>query len=548
MSFLAGFRVAIAGTAFLIAATLGLVVAAAAPADTTDRWVDVQTGDDQSGDNDCSDPLLPCATISQALEKSTGPDLVNIDEGTYFENLEVTNGQTLRHLDFVEGDAGIVIVDGGAGRAINVTETPGAEIIGLVIRGNEAGVAASVTVTVRENVFDDPDADNMSAVELRAGADGSVVTSNELVDPDPSITRSRTGVYSVAAGVEISGNTIRGMNTGIDTRSFTGTEGPLIRDNDIKGTHHLPIAGRGIWAGANARVVRNRITDPMNENTSGIHAASDIVTDGNFISGHTRAIPVSAGNTVSLNNDVLVRNRYGVDVSDSAGDEHAKVSISNLTVWDSGVHGLGLAGEMIIDSSIFDSVTSYPGISFCSVTYSLGDLKFPVGYGCDDFGAIDDPMFVDPDNDDFSLRPDSPLIDAGNPAAPPGDGLAFNDVPRALPGHLLCDVEIPARRDIGAYEFVPPLADCNPPNTKFQKKPKKKVKSKKVTFKLASTEPGSTFECKLDKKKWKACAATVKVSVKPGKHTFRARAVDEAGNRDKSPAKFKFQRVKKKKK
>ena len=38
--------------------------------------------------------------------------------------------------------------------------------------------------------------------------------------------------------------------------------------------------------------------------------------------------------------------------------------------------------------------------------------------GLDDIGNIDaDPMFVDPDNDDYRLQPDSPCINTGNPAA-----------------------------------------------------------------------------------------------------------------------------------
>lgn len=74
------------------------------------------------------------------------------------------------------------------------------------------------------------------------------------------------------------------------------------------------------------------------------------------------------------------------------------------------------------------------------------------------------------------------------------------------------------------------------------------MKSKKVTFKIASNDQDATFECRLDKRARKPCAATVKFRVKPGKHTFRARAVDEAGNADPTPATFKFKRTKKKRK
>jgi hypothetical protein len=62
-----------------------------------------------------------------------------------------------------------------------------------------------------------------------------------------------------------------------------------------------------------------------------------------------------------------------------------------------------------------------------------------------------------------------------------------------------------------------------------------------VTFKFTSTEGKSTFQCKLDKKPFKACGSpkTYK-KLKPGKHVFKVRAIDKAGNVDPTPAKRKF--------
>lgn len=70
---------------------------------------------------------------------------------------------------------------------------------------------------------------------------------------------------------------------------------------------------------------------------------------------------------------------------------------------------------------------------------------------------------------------------------------------------------------------------------------KARLRKRIAKFRFASSEAGSTFECKLDKKKFKPCRSPKKYRrLKPGKHVFQVRAVDAAGNRDKTPATRKF--------
>jgi lysophospholipase L1-like esterase len=95
----------------------------------------------------------------------------------------------------------------------------------------------------------------------------------------------------------------------------------------------------------------------------------------------------------------------------------------------------------------------------------------------------------------------------------------------------------------------PPPADTAPPRTHFTKRPPNKTERTKVKFKFTSSEPNSTFECKLDTKKWKRCESPRKLDgLKPGKHKFKVRAIDAAGNVDPSPAKDKFKILKPKRK
>jgi hypothetical protein len=86
--------------------------------------------------------------------------------------------------------------------------------------------------------------------------------------------------------------------------------------------------------------------------------------------------------------------------------------------------------------------------------------------------------------------------------------------------------------------------ECVPPQTKIKKRPKNKIDTTKAKYKFKSGEPGSTFECKLDKKKFKPCTSPKKVKrLKEGKHKFKVRAIDAAGNVDPTPAKDKFKVV-----
>lgn len=83
-----------------------------------------------------------------------------------------------------------------------------------------------------------------------------------------------------------------------------------------------------------------------------------------------------------------------------------------------------------------------------------------------------------------------------------------------------------------------PPRDETPPQTKIKSGPSGKTDSRKAKFKFASSESGSRFQCKLDGKAWGSCRSPKTYKrLKPGKHTFRVRATDGAGNTDPSPAK-----------
>jgi len=83
--------------------------------------------------------------------------------------------------------------------------------------------------------------------------------------------------------------------------------------------------------------------------------------------------------------------------------------------------------------------------------------------------------------------------------------------------------------------------DLTAPDTTIDSSPASPSGNTTPTFAFSSNEAGSTFLCKLDKKKFRACSSpkTYK-NLKRGKHTFKVEAIDADGNVDKSPAKDKF--------
>ena len=83
--------------------------------------------------------------------------------------------------------------------------------------------------------------------------------------------------------------------------------------------------------------------------------------------------------------------------------------------------------------------------------------------------------------------------------------------------------------------------DNVPPNTTITKHPTKRTTKHRATFAFNSTEANSTFTCKLDGKPRKACSSPKTYrKLERGRHTFRVKAIDPAGNVDPVRAKWRW--------
>jgi polysaccharide biosynthesis protein PslG len=91
----------------------------------------------------------------------------------------------------------------------------------------------------------------------------------------------------------------------------------------------------------------------------------------------------------------------------------------------------------------------------------------------------------------------------------------------------------------------PQVGDSSAPKTIITKQPKAKSKDKTPTFEFAASEPGSIFLCSFDGEPLTPCTSPETEKVGKGMHEFDVIAVDQAGNRDATPAEDSF-KVKKK--
>jgi len=158
-----------------------------------------------------------------------------------------------------------------------------------------------------------------------------------------------------------------------------------------------------------------------------------------------------------ISNSIFSRNKGGGIITD--GSIRDTLSIVNCTIVDNtsqvGPAGIRSSAHPTVQNSIVWNGDS-DETSGLNIEYScIGGFIYP-GYA-----TIEDPLFVDPEGDDWRLQEGSPLVDGGNPASqwndaclPPGRGTARNDL-GAYGGPGNCDTPV----DWGSPQN--PLGDLN---------------------------------------------------------------------------------------
>jgi hypothetical protein len=520
---------------------VGLLLAAPAAAQGADAYVDVTTGTGAL----CT-LASPCDEIDEGITAAGTGDDVFVDGGTYNEALVLGDGKSLLAMEFAGAPEGPPLIDGGTGFAITVTSNAGT-IRGFTIRGDSRAIEVSGSVTIDDNTFDETTPGLVVPATIRSvsGVASVTITDNTFTDPSPSNDQWGINLVSVTQAL-VEGNTFTGFRIAADINT-----GDLeFQDNQVLGTHSDgAFAGLGLmYADGTGLIEDNVVGPPVVGSVVGITVAdSDPMTAPhtgvtlrrNRLLDLTRGVEIiNTPSPVTLDSDLIAGNtEYGVLATDSDPGSEGDTTLTHVTVWDNDTDIRTEDTLLTIDSTASEDAIDTTSGSACVITNSRGPTTGP---SCQGFQTAAVPTFVNAAANDYHMTAASPLIDIGNPLAPPLGAIDLDGDARALDGN--CDGAV--RRDIGADEVpctpVPP-GDVDPPETTIIKKPGKRIESDKTTIKFSSDEPGSTFQCQLDKKPFSPCTSPRRLrKLTPGKHKFQVRAVDPAGNPDPSPVGVKF--------
>jgi hypothetical protein len=278
----------------------------------------------------------------------------------------------------------------------------------------------------------------------------------------------------------------------------------------------------GIQAGTALNVLNNEFANIVHGNsdnhTDNIQLFGGQAQDGvgstikgNYLhDGETGIVQFDGGGGHDVEDNVIARmSIFGMDFG---GDRNSKV-VHN-TQFQSVGNGLDMtskAGQSSIGTVIKDNVVKNIPTSGASPAANDHNMLISGASGQNFNGT---PQFVGGSN---------PTTYAGFALASSSPGKA-----RASDGS-----------DVGA-RFVggsQPPGDTTPPDTTISSGPSDPSSSDSASFSFASTESGSTYECKLDAGSYAGCTAPKSYSgLSSGAHTFSVRATDAAGNTDASPA------------
>jgi hypothetical protein len=419
-------------------------------------------------------------TIQQAIDAAMDGDTVLVAPGTYVENI-----QFLGKAIIVRGEQGayLTFIDGGQpkdpdhGSVVHFNQNEGWDSVlegftlmngtgtGNIANRNGGGILCGhfTSPTIRNNVIMECFADAGGGMMCDPDS-GPLVTGCTFLDN--TATYDGGGICGYICYADIIGNTISG-NTAKDGAGVYLVSVHSFKFNDIRGntasnegggaymsmdlidsnriTDNKALSGGGIYCLGDGSVMNNTIL--RNEAIRGggicfegseMEAANNIVAEnqaeeggGIYFSWYYTTICSKLANNVFTRNWAL----KGGGIHCSFGQENRPLEVTNSVFWENDRH------EMYLGWSFGSGAMN---ISYSDVEGGLDAVhlegNFTLNWGP---GMIDaDPLFADPDHDDFHLTFNSPCQDSGDDTAVL-DPYDFEGDPRIAYGFV----------DMGADEF-----------------------------------------------------------------------------------------------
>lgn len=142
--------------------------------------------------------------------------------------------------------------------------------------------------------------------------------------------------------------------------------------------------------------------------------------------------------------------------------------------------------------------------------------------------------------------------------APPGIPIGDHSFSFSFSGGFSVSGSFPATQTAsGSFTFHPAYAPCGtvnwtarttasppdttPPDTTITGGPEGRTRGNAPSFTFTSTEPGATFECRIDDGAFASCSSPFVTAVlTDGPHTLEVKSTDQAANADPTPARRSF--------
>ncbi len=409
--------------------------------------------------------LNPFPSIQEAINAAISEDEIRVAQGFYNENLLINNkmiflkgaypgGSTVDYAIAIPGDFStqdyniyLSIIEGNAASAIIELrlETSGSLIDGFVITGGHRGILfdteftwpASENITISNNTIE-----NNGWDELNDQTGGGIrITGNGIIVENNIIRNNRAGrggaISAIGQNNIIRGNTIDDNWANSDHGGGLYLFGNvLVENNTISNNRVGVLAGYG-WGGG-AIFLETGEDMAISRNNIYINNMAPTYAGGVF---------ADEAATLMMSHDLVIRNYTqsashgggGIAVDRRWDNESSHLIVNHCTVAynysTQGSSGNGIYVDQFSSALVENSILyenggdfTVAGNSTLSMSYSISE---DIISGAGNFQ--DDPLFADPDTDDFHLKSisgryengnwvtdeeHSPAIDAGNPDAP----------------------------------------------------------------------------------------------------------------------------------
>jgi CSLREA domain-containing protein len=475
----------------------------------------------------------------QNEEPATGPTTIH---GNYV-GLNAAGTATAANILYgiYVGEAGDALVGGpanedanyvaGGGEGVAISNAEGFEAIGNVFGSGAAG--AEIT------------APGKGVFALTTNNSNPVAISSNVFDMDGGI-----GIQVNFGGAEIRSNFIEGAELGVWTKVGPNAAGGNVIEDNVIGESiangiriedkQNMVLGNAVYKSADSGILLE-LPVPLlfpTENVIGGNAATD-ENNINESGGPAIEIVDNSGNTEEDSLNEVRRNRGAKNAGlfiDLVGAANAGIlPPAFATAQQSSASGSGAEPGATI--RVFRKGTAEAGEieSFLEETTADGSGNWKVTYPSIPAGTIVAATQTSVAGGTSELAMATASADSSGGGGGSGGGKG-GDGGGGGKGPVTCQPLKPGK--------CSPGPDTKAPQTKILKGPRGKVSTATVKFKFSSSEKGSSFRCKLDRGPFRVCKSPKKYrNLKPGKHVFKVRAVDRAGNIDPTAAKRAFRIV-----